>query len=52
MFIFTANEKVLGIEILNSIIPDSDSGKKAIQNAVRDIKYAGVEIPKNVHPLH
>lgn len=51
-FVFGAHEKELGIQLLLCIEPTNEDGEKAIQQAIREIKYAGVKLPDNVYPIH
>lgn len=52
VFVFGANEKALGIQILESIVPYTEEGAVAIEQAILEVRYAGVELPDNVVPIH
>jgi hypothetical protein len=51
-FLFDKNEKQLGIDILNSMHTDNPHVARAIAQSIREVQYAGLELPHNVVPIH
>lgn len=50
--LFEAEEKDLITRILLSLVVDDEETKANIQYAIRQLKYAGQEIPDNVYRIH
>lgn len=51
-FVFAPDEKKLGVDLLLCIHPRNEEEAAAIQAAIRQIKYAGMEVPDNVYTIH
>ena len=51
MFVFTSEEKKLGIDIISMLRPITAEDKMQQRKAIHDITYAGVEPPNNVQQI-
>lgn len=49
VFIFSPEEKKLGIQILKSFVCASEEQKQAIAVALQEILFAGMETPKGIN---
>ena len=51
-FLFEQHEKNLGVSILQSMRTDNPVVARAIEKSIKEVQYAGLELPDNVVPIH